>query len=321
MSINILDMIKSQVGSQIAGQIGAKFGVNETVAKSGIDALLPTILGGLISKVSSPGGAAQLDQAIDQGGFDGGLLDNLTNMVTGDQGDQMANQGGGLVSMIFGDKAAALGPIIGKLTGMDSGKVMSLLAMLAPLVMSFLGKQKAVSGLDANGLATMLLSQKDSVAAALPPGVAGAMGLGLMSPSAAAAKTPVPAHASTVANDGGGLGMLKVLVPLVALAAVAYGCYWYIFDGIRPSGPEGNVIVEADPNYVMPTEESEGGSSMSGPAMGGAPSGGSSKPENLPENEADSATEVGSEIEVPPAGDVPTVDAEPADEIKLPAAE
>ncbi|MGB7325650.1 MAG: DUF937 domain-containing protein, partial [Rubripirellula sp.] len=187
MSINILDMVKSQIGGQIAGQIAGKFGVNEQTAKSGLDALLPTILGGLVSKVSSPGGTEALGKTLDEGDYDGGMLDNLGDIFSGGGADELAGKGGGLVSMIFGDKAAVLGPIIGKLTGMKSDSVMSMLAMLAPLVMSFLGKARSSGGMDTNGLATMLMSQKDAIANDMPAGVSDAMGLGLLSQSKPAA--------------------------------------------------------------------------------------------------------------------------------------
>ncbi len=246
MSINILDMVKSQIGGQIAGQIAGKFGVNEQTAKSGIDALLPTILGGLVSKVSSPGGTEALGKTLDEGGFDGGLLDNLGGMFSGTGGNDLASKGGGLVSMIFGDKAAVLGPIIAKMTGMKSDSVMSMLAMLAPLVMSFLGKTKSAGGMDASGLASLLMSQKDSIASAMPAGVSDAMGLALLSPSQLAA-APAPAR-SPQATEAGGGGILKVLIPCAILVAIGYGCYRYIFDGIRPSGSEGNIVIEADPN-------------------------------------------------------------------------
>ncbi len=274
VSINILDMVKSQIGGQIAGQIAGKFGVNEQTAKSGIDALLPTILGGLVSKVSSPGGTEALGKALDEGGFDGGLLDNLGGLLSGSKGDELANKGGGLVSMIFGDKAAVLGPIIAKLTGMKSDSVMSMLAMLAPLVMSFLGKAKSTSGMDVNGLASLLVSQKSSIASAMPAGVSDAMGLGLLSPKQpAAAAAPVR---PTQASEAGGGGILKVLIPLAILAAIGYGCYRYIVDGIRPSGPEGNVIVEMDPNAA-----NDGGYGPEGGGDSGLGAGGSGEGETM----------------------------------------
>ena len=63
MAINIIDMLKNQLGGQIAGQLGRQFGESEQATKSGIEALVPTILGGLLKQVAAPGGADKLDSA------------------------------------------------------------------------------------------------------------------------------------------------------------------------------------------------------------------------------------------------------------------
>ena len=266
VAINILDMLKSQLGGQIAGQLGRQFGESEQATKSGIEALVPTILGGLLKQVSAPGGADKLDSALKDGGYDGGLLDNLSGMLSGGGADSLTSKGGGLISMLVGDKSAMIAPILAKLTGMKVSSITSLLAILAPLVMSFLGKQKKTMGLDSSGLANLLMSQKDSIGAALPAGISDAMGLGslgIAGPAvsrAAASKAPVPA--------AGGGGVLKYLIPLAILGAVGYGCYRYIFDGIRPRGAAGNTVVEVDPNAVLDPSQ-DGGGAMSGGAMSG----------------------------------------------------
>jgi len=248
MAIHIVDLLKSQIGGQIAGQFGKQFGENEQAVKTGVEAMIPTVLGALLKQVSAPGGAQKLDKTLSEGGYDGSLLDNLSGMFSGGGAQSTTNKGGELVSMLFGDKAAMLGPIFVKLTGMKSGSVMSMLAMVAPIVMSYLGKQKQTMGLDANGLAGLITSQKDSIAAAMPLGVADAIGLGSLG-----INSPAMSHSAPAVKSGGG-GLAKVLIPLALLAAVGYGAYVYIFAGIRPQGAAGNVVVETDPNS-MPSEE------------------------------------------------------------------
>lgn len=283
MAINIVDILKSQIGGQIAGQFGKQFGENEQAVKTGVEAMIPTVLGGLLKQVSSPGGAQKLDKTLGEGGYDGSLLDNLTGMFSGGGAESTTKKGGELVSMLFGDKAAMLGPIFAKLTGMKSGSVMSMLTMVAPIVMSFLGKQKQTMGLDANGLAGLITSQKDSIVAAMPPGVADAMGmgsLGIASPamSHAAPSAPVP-------TSGGG-GLAKVLIPLALLAAVGYGAYVYIFAGIRPQGAAGNVVVEADPNATLSEEDGSARAPAPSAEPAAAPA---AEPEQTPEPEKTSA--------------------------------
>ena len=260
MAINILDMLKSQLGGQLAGQLGRQFGESEQATKSGIEALVPTILGGLLKQISAPGGADKLDRTLKDGGYDGGLLDNLSGMLSGGGTDSLTSKGGGLISMLMGDKAAMIAPIIAKLTGMKPGTVASLLSILAPLIMSFLGKQKKTMGLDSSGLANLLMSQKDSIGAALPAGISDAMGLGSLGIAGPAVARSATSNAPVAAAGGG--GALKFLIPLAILGALGYGCYRFIFDGIRAPGAAGNTIVEIDPN-ALPDPSQQRGEAMS----------------------------------------------------------
>ncbi len=74
-----------------------------------------------------------------------------------------------------GGALKALTSAIGDYAGLGSGKGESLLGLLGPLVIGGLAKQQAKSGLDAGGLASMLTSQKDQIAAALPSGFTSAL--------------------------------------------------------------------------------------------------------------------------------------------------
>ena len=56
---------------------------------------------------------------------------------------------------------------------MDEGTSKSMLSMLGPVVLGALGQQQRSTGLDASGLVSLLTSQKDQIAAAIPSGLAG----------------------------------------------------------------------------------------------------------------------------------------------------
>lgn len=230
MSMNMMEILKGQLGGMVAGQLGKAVGLDSKTAEAGIGALLPTILGGLMKQASTPEGAGKLDETLAGDDFDGGLLDGLSDMLGGG-GDTsaMSNMGGGLISMIFGDKAGAIAEIIGRLTGMKTGSTTSLLALLAPLVMSFLGKQKRSLGLDSGGLANLLMSQKDEVAKSMPGGIAGTLGLTDLgfedTPAGVPASTPTAAPQTS--SSSGGLG--KMLIPLIVAGAL--GLVGYKFMG------------------------------------------------------------------------------------------
>ena len=65
---------------------------------------------------------------------------------------------------------SALTNAIGSYTGIGGAGSKSLIGLLGPVVLGVLGQHQRTSGLDASGLARLLTSQKDNVAAAVPSG-------------------------------------------------------------------------------------------------------------------------------------------------------
>lgn len=183
---------------------------------------------------STPEGAQQLDETLASDDFDGSMLDNLSDMFSGGDTDALSNLGGGLVGNLFGDKASMISDIIGKVTGMKSGTSSSLLAMLVPVVMSYLGKQKRSLGLDSGGMANLLMSQKDEVAKAMPGGMAGALGLTDLgfedTPMQAPAATPSAQPAVNEAPASSGSGLAK-LIPIAVLAIAGFFGYKLMNSG------------------------------------------------------------------------------------------
>ena len=134
----------------------------------------------------------------------------------------------------------AMAQALSKFAGTGDIGAKSLLGILGPFVLSALGQQQRSAGLDANGLTSLLRSQKDQITAAIPSGLAdqlGAAGLidkaeaGLRSGAAAAS-----AGASRIANASQRsstwpTGQLPyLLAALVLLAGIA----WYAFERRSP---------------------------------------------------------------------------------------
>ncbi|WP_404310040.1 DUF937 domain-containing protein [Neorhodopirellula lusitana] len=231
MSMNMMEILKGQLGGMVAGQIAKAIGVDPKMLQGGIAALLPTILGGLMKQASTPEGAAELDKTLESEDFGGGMFDNIGDMFSGGDTSKISEMGGGLAGSLFGDKADMIGSIVSKATGMNAGTCSSLMGMLVPIVMGFLGKQKKSLGLDSSGMANLLMSQKDEVAKAMPGGMAGALGLTDLgfedTPMDVAAATP--SSQPQVAGASGGLG--KILIPLVILAALGFLAYRFLGGG------------------------------------------------------------------------------------------
>ena len=79
-----------------------------------------------------------------------------------------------MLSGLFGGGTLdTMAQTIGKFAGIGEGTSKSMLGMLGPVVLGALGQQQRSMGLDASGLASLLTSQKDQIAAAIPSGLAG----------------------------------------------------------------------------------------------------------------------------------------------------
>lgn len=331
MSINILELLKGQIGKAVLGKIGNVLGADEEQAGKAVEAGLPSILGGLIKQSSTEKGAADLHAQLQE--EDGGILDSIGDIFGGDDADGkrsgMLENGTKLLGGLFGDKLGGLGDVIGKFSGLSSEKSGSLLGMLAPLVMGMLGKQSKSLGLDANGFAGLMSEQKEHVAAALPQGLLGDLDLdlgigdlgivgsvkdglsdaasavtgaagsaagaagdaigsvgnaaaGAASATAGVARDAVGATGDAAAAAGSGIG--KLLVPVVVIAALAFGG-WTLMKkmgggdtpeagaGVEaPAKPEGGLSLKAPggldvPNIEMPKIEMP---KLDIPGLGGA---------------------------------------------------
>ncbi len=165
--MNIVSIIMQFMGPAIVSKLAGSLGINSTIAQKAIGAALPAILAGIMGKASQPGGASILGDLI--GKQDPGLLGNLAGMIGGSQQSQIAQQGSSVLgSLLGGSQLGALTGALGKFTGASDSATTGLLGMLAPVVLGSLGQQQKSMGLDAGGLAKMLMGQKDNISAAMP---------------------------------------------------------------------------------------------------------------------------------------------------------
>src|SRR5262245_31720433 len=168
MAINLSAIASQLLTPDVIAQIASFLGIDKSAAQKAAGATIPAILAGLTDLVGTPAGAGQLSKLLSQ---QQGVnpMDVLRN--SGAQG--LAQTGSNMLSGLFGGRtmdtmAQAIGRFAG--TGDSGGK--SLLAVVGPLVLGALGQHQRDAGLDANGLASLLRSQKDQIVAAIPSGLA-----------------------------------------------------------------------------------------------------------------------------------------------------
>ena len=160
------DLLGQEQGTQAVEQISQNLGANSSVVNSAIQIALPSILGGLAKNAQNPQGAQNLDNALSKD-HGGGLLDNLMGYLGGGipatQETTRETNGGGILGHIFGTNQTQVAQEVSKNTGLDMGQVAQLLITLAPIVMSYLGKQKQQQNLNADGLSNLLGEQQQQI--------------------------------------------------------------------------------------------------------------------------------------------------------------
>lgn len=168
MASNLVSYIAQMLTPDMIARIAAALGLDSSKVQGAVAAAVPALLAGLTGVAAQPDGAQKIADTARQ---QGGSLDNLIGMLSGGDQTSLAQSGSQIISSLFGaSNGSALGNAIGGASGIDQRASGSLLATLAPLVMGGLARQSG-GDLSANGIAGLLASQKDNIAAALPSGV------------------------------------------------------------------------------------------------------------------------------------------------------
>ena len=264
MAVNLLDVIKGFIGKDVVSQIAGILGESTEKTQSAIGAAVPALMGAVLQQVSKPQGAQDLFGHLDQ--IDDSVLDSLDDALSGSKFQGLLDTGNKILSGLFGGNLSSLVDLMTKTTGLGGKSARSLLGLLAPIVMSVLGRQCQQEGLDAARLGEMLKGQKDFLSAVMPAGVGDLLGISGLSAAAgkvgdtvSAANRELGGMASAAAGaqqeaDTGGSLVGKVL-PVLALLALVF-IAWKLFQ------PRPEVVPAADDDVegieiVLPEEEAE----------------------------------------------------------------
>jgi hypothetical protein len=169
MSTSLISSIMQFVTPDLIAKLASALGLDRSAAQKAVAAAIPAILASLSSLASKPGGIQQLSGALAQ--QKPGAINDVMAAIGGTGQAARSDEGADMLSTLLGSGGLnALTSAIGSYAGISSGKSETLLGLLGPIVMGAIGQQQRKTGLDAGGLASLLASQKDQIAAALPSG-------------------------------------------------------------------------------------------------------------------------------------------------------
>jgi hypothetical protein len=170
MATNLVSVVMQFLTPDMIAKIASVLGIDRSIAQKAIAGAIPALLASLADVASTPNGARQLTNTLTQ---QSDSLESMKNLVGGAGQNLVADSGTNMLAGLFGGGTMdTMAQTIGKFAGIGEGTSKSLLGMLGPVVLGALGQQKRSTGLDASGLASLLTSQKDQIARAMPSGLA-----------------------------------------------------------------------------------------------------------------------------------------------------
>src|SRR5262249_47331273 len=177
MAVNLIELAKGYLTPDIIQKATSFVAESEPATQKAVNGIVPTLLAGLVNQASTSGGAEKLSRILDTGKYDGSALNNLGSLLSGGETTQKAvTQGKDILSSLFGNKTEGLIDQIARFAGLRTGSATSLLALILPLILNLLGRQRSTIGQSPSALASLLGEQKGFLSGLLPAGIGSFLG-------------------------------------------------------------------------------------------------------------------------------------------------
>lgn len=156
--MDLQSIITRVAQGQLRYTIVQKTGLGVEQVDQAIALGLPMILGGLARNTAQPDGAKALDDALTRDHLDSEIVDQPGLATT----DSATEDGEKIVSHVFGSQSDNILDEIASKVGTDRQTMLRMMAVLAPIVLAYLGRQKKDANLDADGVKDTLQQQKSA---------------------------------------------------------------------------------------------------------------------------------------------------------------
>lgn len=242
MNANLLTLAQDALGGDFSKLAGQFLGESQGATQSALSSLLPAVLGGIAQKGATQQGATGLMSLINGANLDVSSLGNIAGLFGGGGSGANALLKAGtnsLVPGLFGDKAGALVNALSSSSGIKTASATNLLAMIVPLVLTFLKKFMGDKGLNTGSLASLLSSQGPNLKGALDSRMSSALGfaspaaflsgLGGQAADTAARASAAVAGGAAAATTATKSGLMRWLPWLIGAAVVLF--LWNLITG------------------------------------------------------------------------------------------
>jgi hypothetical protein len=150
---SILDeLMRSLQSTGGIDQMSRSTGMEQGDVTKVLSGALPALMAGLSRSAARTDGATGLLAVLDRD-HDGSVMDDVAGYLAG---AGAAAAGTGILRHTLGERQGRVETALSRSTGVDQGSVSQILAMAAPLVLGYLGRQRQNQNLDAAGLLGLL---------------------------------------------------------------------------------------------------------------------------------------------------------------------
>jgi len=133
------------------------------------DALIYTIVGGLMKRTTTEIGVNQLYKYLQKGNYTGSVTDNLEEVLRDPaHTNTLITQGNDVISHLLPAMKSSIASMVSGYAGVRNSSAISLLGLTTTIVLHVLGKHTRERKLDANGVASLLFAERDALVTAVP---------------------------------------------------------------------------------------------------------------------------------------------------------
>jgi hypothetical protein len=147
--MSLIDLLTGNTSNQVAEQAENKFGISKNQVIALLAVATPLIISYLRNKSQDAKEAEALNSALDKD-HNGSILNDASQI------EARQAEGGSILDHVFGGQKSNVENQLSQNTGISIDKIGPILAMLAPVVMGYIGQQKQQSNVGAGGLGDLL---------------------------------------------------------------------------------------------------------------------------------------------------------------------
>jgi outer membrane protein OmpA-like peptidoglycan-associated protein len=160
--MNLFDILKENVTEEVIKKTAKALGENPENTQTAFEAMMQTLVGGLMKRTTSSMGLNQLFGQVQKSGFDTNWLATLPQILSQPADlSELIVKGGSLTSQLFPAMKSQISGMVLGLSGIRSSSASSLISIATPMVVATLSKIVAEKQMNADGLAEFLIEQRD----------------------------------------------------------------------------------------------------------------------------------------------------------------